>query len=121
MLLAQSANGIERESFRAGARFLRSLEAPGGGWRPQSGVAEGTWVTSLVGLLPEQAIGVQQHQRAIQWLKGQTGMESGWYFKLRQRLSGNLNGGAEESPGWLALVSRRVGVGDPHHVRRSRL
>jgi hypothetical protein len=89
VLLAQTAAGREQESFTSGIRFLRSLETRDGGWRPQSDVAEGTWVTSLVGLLPEQAIGVQRHQRAIQWLKGHTGRESGWYYKIQQRLNGN--------------------------------
>jgi len=97
VLLAQFASGIERESFGAGVRFLRSLEAPGGGWRPQSGVAEATWVTSLVGLLPAQAIGVREHRRAIEWLKGQTGRESSWTYKLSQRLSGNKD---EYPDGW---------------------
>jgi hypothetical protein len=54
-------------------------------------------VTSLVGLIPEQALGIQQHGRAIEWLKGQTGMESGWAYKLRQRLNGNHEEFAE---GW---------------------
>ena len=76
VLLAQSATGIDRDSFEAGAKFLRSLAGPDGGWRPQSGVSESTWVTSLVGLLPPEVTGVQQHRRAIGWLKGQTGKES---------------------------------------------
>jgi hypothetical protein len=76
VLLAQSATGIDRDSFGAGANFLRSLAGPDGGWRPQSGVSESTWVTSLVALLPPEATGVRQHLRAIEWLKGQTGKES---------------------------------------------
>lgn len=35
------------------------------------------------------AIGAQQYWRAIDWLKGQTGRESGWSYRLRQRLAGN--------------------------------
>jgi hypothetical protein len=103
VLLAQTAAGIEPESLRsgesfsAGIRFLRSLEAPDGGWRPQSGVVESTWVTALVGLLPMKAIGDQPHQRAIEWLKGRTGRESSWDYKLRQRLSGNKD---EFPEGW---------------------
>ncbi len=96
VLLAQSAIGRE-DSFAAGAKYLRSLEGPDGGWRPQSGVRESTWVTSLVGLLSPEVIGAPQRQRALQWLKGQTGQESSWSFKLRQRLSGSN----EEYPdGW---------------------
>jgi len=97
VLLAQIATGIEMESFVAGVNFLRSLEAPGGGWKPQSGVVEGTWVTSLVGLLPAQAIGLPGHLRAIEWLKRETGRESSWSYKLGQRLSGNKD---EYPDGW---------------------
>jgi hypothetical protein len=97
VLLAQLAIGKETDSFAAGVRYLRSLEGPDGGWRPQSGVAESTWVTSLVGLLPPEVAGVPQHRRALEWLRGQTGKESSWSFKLRQR----LNGSREEYPdGW---------------------
>lgn len=97
VLLAQTATGIDNYSFAAGARFLRSLQGDGGGWRPQTGVAESTWVTALVALLPAEVTGVPQRRRALDWLKGQTGQESGWRYKLNQRLNGNK----EEFPeGW---------------------
>jgi squalene cyclase len=101
VLLAQSAvgaNGVaERQSFDAGLRFLRSTAAPDGGWRPQPDVAESTWVTSAVTLLPEESIGSQQYRRGIEWLKGQTGRESSWSYRLRQRLAGNRD---EFPDGW---------------------
>ena len=97
VLLAQSAIGFDSDCFAAGAKYLRSLEGPDGGWRPQSGVAESTWVTSLVGLLPPVVVGAPRHSRALAWLKDQTGRETSWSFKLRQR----LNGSREEFPvGW---------------------
>ncbi len=73
VLLAQTVTGIDRESFAAGANYLRSLAAPDGGWRPQSGVAESNWVTSLVAVLPP---GWVDSRPAIEWLKRQTGRES---------------------------------------------
>ncbi len=97
VLLAQSAIGTEPASFAAGLNYLRSLAGPDGGFRPQSGVKESTWVTSLVGLLPAGSIGVPLHRGALAWLKGVTGRESSWSSKLRLRLSGSK----EEVPdGW---------------------
>jgi hypothetical protein len=101
VLLAQSAVGVQRATdrqfFDAGIGFLRSAAAPDGGWRPQTGVAESTWVTALVTLLPEESIGSARYRGGIEWLKGQTGRESSWSYKLRQRLAGNKDGFPE---GW---------------------
>jgi hypothetical protein len=60
-------------------------------------VVESTWVTALVTLLPEESIGSAQYRGGIEWLKGQTGRESSWSYKLRQRLAGNKDGFPE---GW---------------------
>jgi hypothetical protein len=104
VLLAQAATPSsgqssrqDRESFRRGAKFLNSIARGDGGWSPQPGVEESTWVTALVALLPEDAIGEQQSRQAIDWLKERTGRESGWRWRLEQRLGGNK----EEWPeGW---------------------
>lgn len=97
VLLAQTATQKDGRSFDAGLQFLFSLERPDGGWRPQPGVDESTWVTALVALLPEETIGAARLNRALQWLEGQTGRESSWTYRLRQRLAGNN----EEAPeGW---------------------
>ena len=92
VLLAQLAAGIEdgdKAGFEAGLRFLRSVQREDGGWSPQPGVTESTWVTALAALLPEKAIGEKRTERAIAWLSGQTGRESSWAFRLQQRLHGN--------------------------------
>jgi len=89
VLLAQSVTQVDSESFAAGLRFLRSTERVDGGWSPQPAVAESTWVTALVALLPEEAIGAQRLERALTWLEGQTGRESSWSFRLRQMIAGN--------------------------------
>lgn len=89
VLLAQSVADRDRESVGAGLRFLHSLERSDGGWQPQPGVAESTWVTSLVALLPESAIGADALKSATRWLRDQTGQESGWRYRLQQRLAGN--------------------------------
>jgi hypothetical protein len=99
VLLAQTAAGAEkdRESFAGGVHFIRSMEGLDGGFRPESQVRESTWVTSLAALLPEGVLGSGRFERAIAWLKGQTGRESGWSYRLQQRLHGNS---AEYPKGW---------------------
>ena len=69
--------------------FLRSTQRRDGGWSPQPDVDESTWVTALVALLPEEAIGAERLKRAVAWLEGQTGRESGWSYRLRQTIAGN--------------------------------
>jgi squalene cyclase len=88
-LLAQSAAAPDRESFQRGVRFLSSIARPDGGWSPQPGVEESTWVTALAVLLPEGAVTEQQRRNAIGWLKTRSGRESGWRYRLQQRLVGN--------------------------------
>ena len=87
-LLAQTVTGVDRDSFARGLRYLRSVKRSDGGWSPQQGVAESTWVTSLITLLPEQAVDANDLRSATGWLKDRTGRESGWAYRLRQRLNG---------------------------------
>jgi hypothetical protein len=96
-LLAQTVTGVDRESFARGLNYLRSVRRSDGGWSPQQGVVESTWVTSLVAMLPEQAVGAGDMRSAIGWLKERTGRESGWTFRILQKLRG-----ADESypEGW---------------------
>jgi len=89
VLLAQSVTQVDRPSFEAGLRFLRSTQRPDGGWSPQPDVAESTWVTAMVALLPEEAIGADRLKRAVTWLEGQTGRESGWSYRFQQMIHGN--------------------------------
>jgi hypothetical protein len=95
-LLAQSA-APDRESFQHGVRFLSSIARSDGGWSPQPGVEESTWVTALAVLLPEGAVTEQQRRNAIGWLKARSGRESGWSYRLQQRLVGNKD---EFPQGW---------------------
>jgi len=88
-LLAHHALGIRNPNYEAGLRFLHSVAAPDGGYRPHPAVTESTWVTAAVTLLPEDAIGQQRYRRAIEWLKGQTGRESGLNYRLQQWINGN--------------------------------
>jgi hypothetical protein len=97
-LLAQSVTQVDRDSFAGGLRFLNSLQRADGGWSPQPGVLESTWVTAMVALLPEEAVGKARLAGAVDWLKGQTGRESGWVYRIRQRWSGNKDAFPEGMP-----------------------
>lgn len=89
VLLAQLATELERPSFESGLRFLRATQRADGGWSPQPGVTDSTWVTSLAVLLPENTMGAQSLERAVNWLEGQTGRESGLAYRFFQRVQGN--------------------------------
>lgn len=87
-LLAQTATRIDRPSFEAGIKFLRSTQRKDGGWSPQPDVAESTWVTALPALLPEEALGADRMKRALGWLENQTGRESSTSFRFQQWIHG---------------------------------
>jgi hypothetical protein len=97
VLLAQSVTQMDRTSCESGYQFLRAMQREDGGLSPQAGVSESNWVTALATLLPESAIGPGRTNRAVDWLKDQTGRESGWAYKLRQRFTGNKD---EFPDGW---------------------
>ena len=97
VLLAQSVSDFDEHTFEAGVKFLSAMQRRDGGWSPQPGVEESTWVTALAAFLPEQAVGTETLRRAVAWLKGQTGRESSLSYRLRQRIAGDR----EEYPnGW---------------------
>lgn len=97
VLLAQTATQIDQSGFAAGIKFLRSTQRPDGGWSPRPDVAESTWVTAAVALLPEEAIGAASMKRALAWLDDHAGGESTFLFRLQQRLHG-IHG--DDSVGW---------------------
>jgi hypothetical protein len=97
VLLAQSVTQVDRPSFEAGLKFLRSTQRPDGGWSPHSDVVESTWVTAVAALLPEEAMGADRLKRAVEWLEGQTGRESGWSYRLQQMIHGNNE---KDPEGW---------------------
>src|SRR5690349_3512395 len=66
----------EQEPVKRAVHWLLATQRPDGGWAPQQGVDESTWVTALVALLPPGWLGVQPHARAIDWLLSTTGEES---------------------------------------------
>ena len=59
-VLALLAAG-ETEPAGRGLRWILATGRPDGGWPPQAGVDQSTWVTALVALLPPEQLGAAAH------------------------------------------------------------
>jgi hypothetical protein len=55
-------------------------------------------VTSLVALLPPEAVGAARYNQGLAWIMRQMGTNSTIWYRLRERLLGT--GAGEENPGW---------------------
>jgi hypothetical protein len=97
-VLSLLAMGPESPVSARGFAWLRGRQRSDGGWSPQAGVDEATWVTSLVALLPPETVGVESYRQALAWIMGQMGTDSTFWYNLRQRLLGANPG--EQNPGW---------------------
>jgi hypothetical protein len=98
-VLAMLAAG-EHERAARGLHWFRRVARPDGGFAPQAGVAESSWVTALVALLPPDGLGVAAHERAIRWLLATTGNESTALYRLRQWLLGIPRPAEQAFAGW---------------------
>lgn len=87
-LLALAAARHQGPSWRQGLEWLHRQQRSDGGWPPHPGVPQSTWVTALPLLLPAERPERWDTAKAIQWLLGQSGRESGGWRRLRQRLLG---------------------------------
>ncbi len=100
-LLAQLADWKEPESFGRGVNWLRTAQRADGGWSPNPTVAQSTWVTALVALLPSDSVGLTRQQGAVEWLLRQKGEESSFLYRLRNKLLGRGVAGVDEiRDGW---------------------
>ena len=109
-ILALLALG-EVKPVRRGLAWLRAAQLPDGGWPPQKGFDESTWVTALVALLPREQLGSAIHARAIDWLLGTTGEESSWAYRARMWLLGTAPLPEQEFPGWPWIPGSAAWVG----------
>ena len=107
-VLALLAMGPESPVAARGFAWLRGRQRSDGGWPPQPHVDEATWVTSLVALLPPEAVGADRYNQGLAWIMRQMGTNSTIWYRLRERLLGTGGGGRESG---LALVSRNRGLG----------
>ena len=83
-LLAQSVEKGDPRSIERGLTWLRASQRRDGGWPPRPWVAQSTWVTSLVALLPSDGLGHSHYGAAIDWLMGQAGEETSLVYRLRE-------------------------------------
>ena len=109
-VLALLAAG-EMEPAQRGLRWIRAIGSPDGGWPPQAGVDQSTWVTALVALLPPEHLGATAHARAIAWLMATAGRESSATYRLREWLLGNPRLPEQEFPGWPWIPDAAAWVG----------
>jgi hypothetical protein len=100
VLLAQLVEKGDASSLERGLAWLRASQRLDGGWPPRPVVAQSTWVTGLVALLPRDVLGRAHHSSAVEWLMGQTGQETSFLYKLRNELLGNGSGAADARTGW---------------------
>lgn len=90
----------EPEAARRGLDWLRASQRQDGGWAPQAGVDQSSWVTALVALLPPDQLGDSAHARAVRWIAGAAGEESGVFYRVREWLLGHAPLSEREAPGW---------------------
>jgi len=108
-ILAMLAAG-EKEPAARGIRWLSRVARRDGGFAPQAGVADSTWVTALVALLPPEELGAS-HPRAIQWLTNTTGNESTAVYRLRQWMLGAPQPADQKFKGWPWTIGAAAWVG----------
>jgi len=109
-ILALLAAG-ESAPARRGLNWLRASQLSDGGWPPQNGFDESTWVTALVALLPPSKLGKAVHERAVDWLLGTTGVESSAMYRIRMWLLGVAPMPDHEFPGWPWIPGSAAWVG----------
>ena len=109
-ILALLAAG-ELEPAGRGVDWLRAKQLPDGGWPPQAGFDESTWVTALVALLPPGQLGNAAHTRAIEWLLDTGGEESSAMYRLRMWLLGVPQSPEHGYPGWPWIRGTAAWVG----------
>ena len=101
----------EMDAARLGIAWLRAAQLPDGGWPPQLGFDESTWVTSLAALIPVEHLGEAVHTRAIRWMLGTTGEESTWLYRARVWLVDGTSFPEHEFPGWPWIPGTAAWVG----------
>ncbi len=109
-VLALLAAGETRAADR-GIRWLRSVQRPDGGWPPQAGVEQSTWVTAAVALLPRDRLGRRAHEGAIDWLVRTCGEESTFVFRVREWLLGISGASRAETTAWPWVAGSAAWVG----------
>jgi squalene cyclase len=98
-LLALSTTGAFPRQCTRGCDWLRRLQREDGGWPPQRGVDQSTWVTASVLLVPGIGNLVRHHQ-AVDWILNRTGRESSISYRLLSILFGTRQEAGARTRGW---------------------
>lgn len=98
-VMALVAAGQTRAAAR-GFFWLAAAQRADGGWAPQPGVDQSTWVTGLVALLPVALLGAARHAAAVRWLMDTVGRESTFSYRVREFLLGNPLPPEQQFAGW---------------------
>jgi hypothetical protein len=107
--VAALAAAGRRDAAGRGLRWLEQAQRRDGGWPPQPGVDESSWVTGLVALLPDFPPG--RHAAAIRWLTGMKGHESTVTYRVREWLLGEPIPDDQEFAGWPWVPGAAAWVG----------
>ncbi len=110
-IMALEAAGRRSEAARA-LRWLAAAQRRDGGWPPQPGIDESTWVTGLVALLPARPeLSPAAHAAAIQWMMSTTGRESTLGYRIREWLLGDAIPDDQRFTGWPWVPGAAAWVG----------
>ena len=101
----------QNDAASRGLRWLAATQRRDGGWAPQPGVDQSTWVTGLVALLPVGPVSPASHAGAIRWLMGTEGHESTLEYRVREWLLGNYLPPDQEHAGWPWVPGAAAWVG----------
>jgi len=100
------------DAASSGLAWLAARQRRDGGWAPQAGVDESTWVTGLIALLPARgALSPAAHDAAIAWLMGIAGHESSLEYRVREWLLGNPIPADQQLVGWPWIPGAAAWVG----------
>jgi hypothetical protein len=105
------ASAGETKAASRGINWLRQAQRKDGGWPPQLGVEESTWVTALAALVPPELLGSAAHGGAIRWLVEVTGEESTIAHRVRALLLGQSRPEEQKDPGWPWVPGAAAWVG----------
>jgi hypothetical protein len=101
----------ERAAAGRGLAWIKRMRRPDGGWAPQAGVDQSTWVTAAVALLPPEELGAALYEGAIRWLLDVKGEEFTFLYRLRGWLIGDVARAGDGDPGWPWIPGAAAWVG----------
>jgi hypothetical protein len=99
-LLALSGESDSEAAVEKGLVWLRGMQQKDGGFAPERGIAQSTWVTALPALLPPERLGAERHAAAVRWIEQRATEDSSFVFRLRQIMMGQRPADPAGASGW---------------------